>query len=93
VEPVEVVHDLVHGVHENGVLAPALDVLGEELVWVADFGLNARLHDLDVALYPLFVDAVKVLADVVLVRQLDDAVVRLHVLFWLHHQFLCGEVL
>lgn len=92
-EPVQVIHHLVHRVNKDCVLAPALDVLSKEFVGVADLGLNIRLDYLNIALDPLLVDAIEVLTYIVLVTQLNDAVIRLHVLARLHHQSLGGEVL
>ena len=92
-EPIQVIHDLVHRVHEDGVFAPAFDVLGKKFMRVTNFGLNACLNYFDVAFNLLLVYAIQIFANIVFITQLNDTVISFHILFGFHNEFFGCEVL
>ena len=57
-ESVKIIHDFVHRVDENGVLAPAFDILTEEIGRITRLLLDVGLDYFYVALDLLLVDAV-----------------------------------
>ena len=53
--------------------------------------LDGLLDLRNIAFNPLFIKSIKILTDSVLVTKLNDAMVRFHILLWLHTELACCQ--